>query len=349
MHSSEYKYTTKEMEDKRILVIGGGESASEIAAEVCKTAKTCYMSVRNGVWFHDRSFGAHQPTDSCFPKHMRMVQRSNYEGILVWASRYLATELMWGRGGSGIKIWQPKAPYLRGMINFIRDVLDRMALGYLQPKRGVVKCSGNTVRFEGDCDDTKIDLIIFCTGFSPNFDFLTKKDGTLVCRKPEDCYKYVFDCEDPTLCYIGFTRPIVGSTYALAELQARWAAQVFSNEFCLPTSKEMACVANKERLRHSRLYPVDHKKRPTLVNHWEYADDIAKMMHIKPRQGMWIKTSVFKWWNIVTAPWSAFLYRLQDDDPAQRHLAYQRVLGTWDTKHHVLISISRMMLVLDFL
>ncbi len=45
-HSHAYKYPTKEMKGKTVLVVGGGESASDIAAEVCEKAKRTILSIR---------------------------------------------------------------------------------------------------------------------------------------------------------------------------------------------------------------------------------------------------------------------------------------------------------------
>ena len=121
------------------------------------------------------------------------------------------------------------------------------------------------------------------------------------CR-PEGCYKFVFCPDDPTLCYIGMTRPVVcgpslllpppssnsslpqvGSVPALAELQARWVSSVYAKRYSLPSTEEMKESIEKDTARNQRLYPADHARLPTLVNHWEYADQIAKYFGAKPR------------------------------------------------------------------
>lgn len=48
-------------------------------------------------------------------------------------------EFMWGKGGSGIKEWQPKSEYFHGFVNKSRDVVDKVAMGKVKPRREVVK------------------------------------------------------------------------------------------------------------------------------------------------------------------------------------------------------------------
>jgi len=50
-------------------------------------------------------------------------------------------EFMWGKGGSGIEEWQPKSEYFHGFVNKSRDVIDKVTLGKVKPRRAVVKVS----------------------------------------------------------------------------------------------------------------------------------------------------------------------------------------------------------------
>jgi cation diffusion facilitator CzcD-associated flavoprotein CzcO len=46
MHSHSYKKPTKAMKGKTVLVVGGGESASDVAAEVCEKAARTILAIR---------------------------------------------------------------------------------------------------------------------------------------------------------------------------------------------------------------------------------------------------------------------------------------------------------------
>ncbi len=84
MHSHCYKYPTKAMKGKTVLVVGGGESASDVATEVCEKAARTILAIRSGTWFQDRTVGAEQPADMVFTKHQRLLGFSDYQSWLVW-------------------------------------------------------------------------------------------------------------------------------------------------------------------------------------------------------------------------------------------------------------------------
>ena len=63
------------------------------------------------------------------------------------------------------------------------------------PKAGIEQCEGNMITFS-DGSKQEFDVIILCTGYSPEFSFLP--DG--FARKSfMQRYKFVFDNEDPSL------------------------------------------------------------------------------------------------------------------------------------------------------
>lgn len=91
MHSHAYKKPTKDMKGKTVLVVGGGESASDVAAEVCERAARTILAIRSGTWFQDRTVGAGQPADMVFTKHQRLLGFSDYQSWLVWIGKSVVT------------------------------------------------------------------------------------------------------------------------------------------------------------------------------------------------------------------------------------------------------------------
>lgn len=58
----------------------------------------------------------------------------------------------------------------------------------------------------------------------------------------------VWLCDDPTLCFIGFTRPVVGSIPMIAEWHATMAARHAAGKLRLPpTAAERSATARRER------------------------------------------------------------------------------------------------------
>jgi len=339
-HAHFYKHPTPDMAEKSVLVVGGGESASDVAAEVCEVAPVTYMSIRQGVWFQDRTVGAHQPADMVFTKHQRLLGLSDFQSWLIWLGRYIMLELMWGKGGSGVDVWQPHCKYFHGFLNKSRDVIDKVALGKVQPRGAAVKVDGKCIWFKGRKEPDVVDLIIFATGYRPNVPFLK---GNLI---PSRAYKLVFNPHDPTLCFIGSPRPMIGSIPALGELQARWAAKVYSGQVSLPSSDEMIRILEADRLRHKRVFPQDDHSLPHLVNHWEYSDEIGAMFGAKPDLVRWFFRNPFKWWMIISAPWSAFLYHV--NDPKRRDEALKNIeKHTWLPNHFSFHAMNVVVLFMD--
>jgi cation diffusion facilitator CzcD-associated flavoprotein CzcO len=388
-----------DLRNKTVLIVGGGESATDIAVDIQEVAKKVVVSMRKGVWFHDRTFGATEPSDMIWTKHQRDWNFSNFEGWWFWSVRWIMLELMWGKGGSGIKVWQPSCRYFQGPINHSRDIIDRIALTKIEAVGEVVKIEGKNVwmrtrKLQGnavhkkakvhsvvsgggqkievkesevstdECKMEKIDVIIFATGFKDNLGFLNLHDkddddddkGDYHVSKNSrnskfysaaDAFKLVFYAHDPSLCFIGSARPFLGSIPGLAELQARWAAKVYAGKASLPSTKEMLAAIEKDRKAHAKLYTADHERLPQLVNHWVYADDISKRFGAKPSQWTWLRRSPLKWWSVVSCPWNAFLYRL--NDPTTRSVALARIEETMAPYHFPRTILNGSVLFLDFL
>lgn len=78
-----------------------------------------------------------------------------------------------------------------------------------------------------DGSHIQVDHVVMATGYDYKFSFL---DETILKldNNDTDLYKYVFPPErQPTLAVIGLIQAI-GSVMPIAEIQARWAARIFS-------------------------------------------------------------------------------------------------------------------------
>jgi dimethylaniline monooxygenase (N-oxide forming) len=338
MHSHEYKHPLPEMHGRNILVVGGGESAADIANEVSSVANKLYLSLRRGRWFLDRHTGARLPLDTRFSRRGRFLigdYGGNFLGMAIFDAM---TGLTLGRGGHGIEEWQPAESVLRSFVNKSREVLHRVITGQVIPRRRVRAIDSRRVWFDGCEEPADIDMIIYATGFQQKYPFLPEAN-------PKQAYKYVFDPADPTLAYAGTARPVFGSIPALAELQARWISAVFAGRCQLPSSEAMQKEIEKDHRRHSKLFPVDHARLPNLVSHFEYADFIMKQLGIKPNLLKVFFTDNKRWRVLVSVPWTAFEALLTD--PEQGQGAYNRIYKVYAAKKSIKRrSLFKFMLVL---
>jgi len=281
------------------------------------------------------------PADMVFTKHQRLLGFSDYQSWLIWIGRYMMIELMWGKGGTGIKEWQPSCPYFQGFVNKSRDIVDKVALGKVEARRGVTKIEGKRIWFNDDKPPVDVDLIVFSTGYQANLPFLRPE------QTYKKAYKLVFDPYDPTLCYIGSARPMIGSIPGLAELQSRWVAKVWTGKVDLPDTAPRLRQMEIDRARHRSIFVADTEHLPQLVNHWEYSDEIASYFGAKPNLVKWFFKNPFAWWTIISAPWSAFIYRVEDGGESTKKALKNIAEHTWQKDHYPFVAFNWTMLTID--
>ena len=169
-HSISYKKPDdKTHRDKSVLIVGGGETASDLAVELSTCARRIYMSIREGQWFQERLFGD-QPADLLYPKSFEFFGLyDNIWGKIGWK---LFIRPFWGEGGTGIVQWKPRCELFHGFLNKSRDVVQKVASGMVIPKRKINNIKEQLVTFEGDEKAVHIDHILFCTGYRWSHSFL---------------------------------------------------------------------------------------------------------------------------------------------------------------------------------
>ena len=176
-HSIEYKKPDKMIHhNKTILIVGGGETASDLAVELCSVSRLIYMSIRGGQWFQERLVGD-QPADILFTKSLGLF--GFYDNIWVRIGWKLFIRPFWGEGGTGIRQWKPRSNLFHAFINKSREVVNKVALGMVIPKTKIVKINKTLVTFDDNEDPVHIDHILFCTGYRwshPFFDHNFEKE-----------------------------------------------------------------------------------------------------------------------------------------------------------------------------
>ncbi|KAM4797888.1 uncharacterized protein LOC144252195 [Urocitellus parryii] len=106
------------------------------------------------------------------------------------------------------------------------DLPNRIISGLVKVKGNVKEFSETAAIFEDGSREDDIDAVIFATGYSFAFPFL--EDSIKVVKNMISLYKKVFppNLEKPTLAIRGLIQPL-GAIMPIAELQRRWASQVF--------------------------------------------------------------------------------------------------------------------------
>ncbi len=305
-HSSSYKRADP-YSDKRVLIVGAGESAADIIKEVADVAKSCTLSLRRGVAVLTRMRNGY-PTDYftnrlfyALPRwfvrsiHPRgKVKNWRRATAVLTLPVFLLTMLVVGvtealirlrlgaRGTPG-KIVRKNLELLRmsgGGVgdqfltkseSFVYSLVD----GSCKLRGSIKQIDGLDVTFD-DGSSERFDVVLSCTGYSSE-----------VAMFPNVCAGRLFKgCFSPdlgkTVGFIGLVRPAIGAIPPIAEMQARWFAKVLSGRADLPRSGQMAECITADAKQHRASFPNNTDRMPYLVDYTSYMDELAEEIGCKP-------------------------------------------------------------------
>ncbi|MBL1176582.1 flavin-containing monooxygenase [Pantanalinema sp. GBBB05] len=175
IHSKDYKHPDQ-LRGKRVLVIGGGNSACDIASEAARVGAKSVLSMRDSVWFIPKAFAGIPVTDLIQGWMPEWVQRWLVSGI-----SYLTFGKLENYG-----LPKPKHRILTKHPTLNNEVPYYIKHGRITPKPGVLRLEGKQVEFT-DRTREEFDLIICATGFYVAYPFLPPElqrvEGSIV-----NCY-----------------------------------------------------------------------------------------------------------------------------------------------------------------
>ncbi|XP_034780333.2 flavin-containing monooxygenase 5-like [Acipenser ruthenus] len=322
-HSRDYK-SPQEFQGKRVLVIGIGNSGSDIAVEMSGVAEQVFLSTRRGSWVLNRV------SDNGFPVDMMYGTRVM---ALLW--KYLPFSLLNWIGERKINTrfdhslygLQPEHRLFSQHPTVNDDLPNRILSGRVQVKPNVSEFRSASVVFQDGSVEDRIDVVVFATGYTFSFPFLD--DSVLaVADNQVSLYKYVFPpaLERPTLAVIGLIQP-VGAIMPISELQARWATRVFAELQKLPLEKTMLKdIENKKKAMAKRY--VLSQRHTIQVDYIRYMDELAAQLGVRPRLGWLLLRDPRLGLQLLLGPCTPYQYRLCG--PGQWAGARRAILTQWD-------------------
>jgi dimethylaniline monooxygenase (N-oxide forming) len=158
-------------------------------------------------------------------------------------------------------------------------------------------------------------MIIFCTGYNTVFPFL--KDEKYIAPINER-FKFIFHNDDPTLAFIGFTRPVVGSIPTLSELQSIYIGKIFSGKLHLPNKEVREKIIRTDKEYQRKLFHETSNRIVGLVSFAKYAEQLAILSGINPDFFKLFLKSPKKWLAAVSAPYNSCRFHLADESQHER-------------------------------
>lgn len=225
IHSHQYKKAAL-FKDKRVLVVGGGNSACDIAVETSRLSpKTCVSMRRGQHIFPKFVFG--KPTDIMF---------SFVNWMPYWPKQLLAAAIIRIIQGRYPKyhLEKPKCRPQEIHPTINSELLYFIRHGKILPRRGIDRFEGNTVHFVDGRQD-EFDVIILATGYQISFPFFDKKliDFSTIVNVP--LYRKMMHADFKNLYFIGLFQP-QGCIWPLADFQAKIAAKIIAGTLERPSN-----------------------------------------------------------------------------------------------------------------
>ncbi|MGH3368824.1 MAG: flavin-containing monooxygenase, partial [Nocardioidaceae bacterium] len=228
LHAHYYK-TPDPLEGRRVLVLGIGNSATDIAVESSRVAEETYLAMRRGAHIVPKYlFGV--PTDHLTDSPLVRAPLKAQQVAMSAMLRLTQGKL------TDYGLPEPDHGLLHAHPTVSDDLLSRLGHGDITVKPNIDRFEGPKVFFV-DGSATEVDTVVYCTGYRISFPFLDER----VVRATDnhvDLYRRVVDPDHRGLYFVGLIQPL-GAIMPLAEAQAGWVCDLVTGEGELPSYDEM--------------------------------------------------------------------------------------------------------------
>jgi dimethylaniline monooxygenase (N-oxide forming) len=268
LHSHAYVDPSEphDLRGKRVVVVGFGNSAVDIACELARpeAAARVVLAARRGAWVLPKYVGK-KPLDQLglVPLFLPVAIRQRLAGVLY--------RLIVGRPEDyGL----PRPDHRLGAAHptVSSDLLPMLRAGRVIPKPSLVRFCGNEVEF-ADGSREAADAVVFATGYKVTFPFFDA-DFVEAPKNELPLYFRLFHLEIENLFFVGLAQPL-GAIMPIAEAQSKLIADYLTGSYALPSRDEMRVVTGAEQRAMKRRY-VASRRHTMQVDFDDFMAALAK-------------------------------------------------------------------------
>ena len=261
IHSHDFK-SAKPFTDKRVLVIGGGNSACDVAVETARVSQSTHISWRRG-YFLIPKFMYGLPVDMYALKNrwMPTFMREPFTKLML--------QIFQGRN-KDIGLQEPEQNLFGTHPTVNSELYYSVRHGKVKPHKDIERYEGSTVHFiDGTKED--FDAIIACTGFKIKHKFFDKDFLSFEKGKVPLLHR-MLPSNIKNLYFIGLFQPL-GCIWPGAELQSKLAAKHFNGSW---KPKKSLDLLIKAELKNPDVNQIDTPRHTITVDDFAFRERLKK-------------------------------------------------------------------------
>lgn len=265
-HSYNDPFDPIDMRGKRIVVVGAGNSAMDIASELSQRpiAAKLFISMRRGVWVLPKYMNGKPADKTALPAWMPLgLGRKLAKGAILKAV---------GRMES-YGLPAPDHEPLTAHPSVSGEFLTRVGCGDIAPKPAIKAFEGDRVRFVDDTVEP-VDVIVYATGYRISFPFFDQPAFKPDAANKFPLWKRMMVPGVDNLFFMGLAQPLP-TLVNFPEQQSKLVARFLAGHYARPSVEAMrGQIEADERLYLGHFY--DSPRHTIQVDFAHYVRDLLK-------------------------------------------------------------------------
>lgn len=269
IHHSSRITDAAELRDKRVVVIGAGKSAMDLACLAAREAASCTLVFRRPYWMLPRYFGRRRVDAQIFNRLTETLTFPAYHTVspaelvlhragapLLGLFRRLQCRVV-ARAAGMPAYMMPDAPlhariYHQGIG---ADIYEALRKGRVAAQRdGVAGFAGGHALQLDSGATLEADVVICATGWQQRIDFLDKPLREAILPDGRfRLYRHILPPAEPRLGFVGYASS--GNTPLTAEIAAHWLSEYFQGSLRLPQRSAMERDIDRVLAWSARAFP----------------------------------------------------------------------------------------------